>query len=335
MSFYCYLLKSVKTPKSTSTYIGFTVDNKRRLRQHNGEIIAGAKKTSKGRPWEHIAIVSGFPNKIVALQFEWQWQHPAMSRLIREDLTVNPNKRGINTKIDVLLCILQTRLWRQLDLQVNFMSQTAHDYFLHITSTKERMTTIPRNQFCSCLEELPNKCPTSENKENLPDTTQSEVELNPTSCVLCRAAATGRVWVCTRCFEVVHIACLAKNVLCKSGGGSGGGGGGGSGGGGGGGSGTTRSSQNPQSIIPQCAACPCCHTISAWSDIALTSKYIEANLFAGYLYDGAKTGANSISSSSANKDVQIVIKKEQNIYDNTDLGEYGVVCDDDEFIIEL
>jgi len=47
----CYLLLS-KHPsiKTTKTYIGSTPDPVRRLRQHNGEIIGGAKKTSKSRP---------------------------------------------------------------------------------------------------------------------------------------------------------------------------------------------------------------------------------------------------------------------------------------------
>lgn len=83
MPYFCYLLRSIATPNSTRDYIGFTNDPKRRLRQHNGEIKQGAWKTSKKRPWVHVAIVSGFPNKIVALQFEWQWQHPKESRVFK------------------------------------------------------------------------------------------------------------------------------------------------------------------------------------------------------------------------------------------------------------
>ncbi len=80
--FYCYLLKSVCTPTSKSTYIGFSTEPHRRLRQHNGELKnGGACHTAKRRPWVHIAIVEGFPSKVLALQFEWQWQHPCRSRL--------------------------------------------------------------------------------------------------------------------------------------------------------------------------------------------------------------------------------------------------------------
>lgn len=68
---YCYLLKSTVSKRY---YIGYSVDPSRRLRQHNGEIEGGAKKTHKGRPWVIICIISGFPDSHTALRFEWRWQ---------------------------------------------------------------------------------------------------------------------------------------------------------------------------------------------------------------------------------------------------------------------
>ncbi|WVW84080.1 structure-specific endonuclease subunit SLX1 [Kwoniella bestiolae CBS 10118] len=80
----CYLLRSKATAHSNRTYVGSTPNPPRRIRQHNGELKQGAWKTSKHRPWEMQMIVYGFPSKLTALQFEWAWQKPELSRHLRE-----------------------------------------------------------------------------------------------------------------------------------------------------------------------------------------------------------------------------------------------------------
>ncbi|KAG8966844.1 Slx4p interacting protein [Tulasnella sp. 419] len=79
----CYLLRSMKTPRSKATYVGSTPNPPRRLRQHNGEITQGANKTKRNRPWVMTMNVHGFPSRLAALQFEWAWQHPHLSRHLR------------------------------------------------------------------------------------------------------------------------------------------------------------------------------------------------------------------------------------------------------------
>ena len=72
---YVYLLEASPSGK---TYVGATVNLDHRLRQHNGEIKGGAYATTaliqKGEIWRRVGHVSGFPDWIAALQFEWRWK---------------------------------------------------------------------------------------------------------------------------------------------------------------------------------------------------------------------------------------------------------------------
>lgn len=76
-------------------------------RQHNGVIAAGASKTKRGRPWNMQMIVYGFPSKLAALQFEWAWQHPHISRHLRDEsgkALFNKNF-SMQYKIQLVLCL--------------------------------------------------------------------------------------------------------------------------------------------------------------------------------------------------------------------------------------
>jgi structure-specific endonuclease subunit SLX1 len=72
--YYVYCLQS----STNETYVGATVDIDRRLRQHNCELVGGARRTgaivSAGGSWQRICHVTGFPSWQTALQFEWRWK---------------------------------------------------------------------------------------------------------------------------------------------------------------------------------------------------------------------------------------------------------------------
>ncbi len=70
---YVYCLATFDAP--IRTYIGATVDLNRRLRQHNGELKGGAKRTGvRPAQWYRVCYVRGFTSWRAALQFEWRWK---------------------------------------------------------------------------------------------------------------------------------------------------------------------------------------------------------------------------------------------------------------------
>lgn len=72
-----YLLRSMSSRK---TYCGMTNFCTRRLRQHNRVLKGGAKCTRMCLPWVPAFIISGFPDKITALQWEWSLKHQKVKR---------------------------------------------------------------------------------------------------------------------------------------------------------------------------------------------------------------------------------------------------------------
>lgn len=64
-----YVLRS----KSASrTYVGITIDQERRLAQHNGELPGGARSTRAGRPWTIATSYGPFAARGDALRAEYR-----------------------------------------------------------------------------------------------------------------------------------------------------------------------------------------------------------------------------------------------------------------------
>ena len=79
----CYILLAKNHNKF---YIGYTTNLKRRLRQHNGELVGGAKKTKRWGPWVIFCHFTGFVDKSTALRFEFRLQHPKRRKFKTENI---------------------------------------------------------------------------------------------------------------------------------------------------------------------------------------------------------------------------------------------------------
>ena len=73
---YCYILRNKQSRFGHLTYNGSTNNPYRRLRQHNEEIVGGARYTKgRGGEWEVYALLTGFPDHRNALSCEWRIKH--------------------------------------------------------------------------------------------------------------------------------------------------------------------------------------------------------------------------------------------------------------------
>ncbi|ELT87595.1 hypothetical protein CAPTEDRAFT_226573 [Capitella teleta] len=119
-----YILYNVNPRYKGQTYIGFTVDPNRRVKQHNtGRHAGGAKRTDGRGPWEMVIIVHGFPNKISALGFEWAWQNPHKSRRLKHVNRKQKTEDPFQFRLRVVCEMLRSGPWTRLPLTFRWLKQ--------------------------------------------------------------------------------------------------------------------------------------------------------------------------------------------------------------------
>lgn len=121
-----YIIKN-----KNATYAGVSPTPKRRLRQHNGEIVGGAKYTTRrGNGWKHVCIIEGFHDKIQAMQFEWAVKHAS-----------NPlsgckkGGGGIKNRMKKLIYTLNKEKWTKKSPESSTVSLNIH--WLYDTRIKD------------------------------------------------------------------------------------------------------------------------------------------------------------------------------------------------------
>jgi len=161
--FHCYLLRSLDPKHPLKTYVGFTTDPIRRLRQHNGELKSGgAKRTARsGRPWQYAAIIDGFQDKVAAMQFEWAWQHTHRSKVFREAVADDAlarrmkRRRGVKARYDELRVLLgECEPFNSYPLEVYFPEEESHELFCTLLPERNPEMQDIKKKVCS-VDEMP------------------------------------------------------------------------------------------------------------------------------------------------------------------------------------
>jgi structure-specific endonuclease subunit SLX1 len=207
----CYLLNSLAPTAKNVVYVGSTPNPMRRLRQHNGEIVGGAKRTIKKRPWEMIIVVYGFPSKIAALQFEWAWIHPHKSRHFSKDsqieFTGKKKEKLLAEKLRALSFMFHLDPYSRWPLNLHFCNQQIYIQFMqfhnppmHIKVTIGSISTLP-------ITDTTTYEPSRVNDSGICEVCQQDILMDDISN-----------WVgCpySSCVMVSHLICLSKKFLAE------------------------------------------------------------------------------------------------------------------------
>ncbi|KAL9981822.1 hypothetical protein ACROYT_G010577 [Oculina patagonica] len=207
-----YLLYCLNPRYKGRTYIGFTVDPNRRIKQHNGGVQKGGAYRTSGRgPWEMILIINGFPSDIIALQFEWAWQNPGKSRRLRHVVNKRSKERPIDFCFRVLSAMLNVGPWNRLPLTIRWLKQEYRMEFDVEQLPPIHMPIVygPLNK----RKTKKGKNVDSEKAEDVKNTYYKCIECskkikNVDNCISC---------ITDSCPMKAHLVCLAKRFLQDNG----------------------------------------------------------------------------------------------------------------------
>lgn len=133
--YYCYIIRSTNPDFSNYTYNGSTNDLVRRLRQHNGEIVGGAKATKGKGPWVYIGIWDGFSSHKEALSCEWRIKHPTNTRK-------RPSKfNGVKGRIKSLNLLIGLDCWTGKSTGMGLLNLNNYNLYLD----KELIDLVDKN----------------------------------------------------------------------------------------------------------------------------------------------------------------------------------------------
>ncbi|KAF4662559.1 Slx1ap [Perkinsus chesapeaki] len=257
----CYLLQSEASP--SVGYIGFTVNPRRRIRQHNGELNnGGAHRTKRHRPWKMLLVCYGFSSQVQALQFEWTWQHPRLSRLTREglaDIGKGLTKRGrqrtnnVHDSLALVIGMLHLPPWSRMPLVLNILEPS-------IAGVVENKVTEFRNArgeiaYSSCfrIEHSPIEVLHRTHVAGVAESVVEEADTSNNACCVCAqqflSGITKRA-VCLSCHNSAHVTCIASVGCCDSGG--------------------APIADAQDRLLPDFVKCPICDDVSKWGDLLRT-----------------------------------------------------------------
>ncbi|KAH9498416.1 Structure-specific endonuclease subunit SLX1 [Bulinus truncatus] len=253
-----YLLYCLNPKYKGRTYVGYTVNPNRRIKQHNtGTHAGGAHRTSGRGPWEMVLIIHGFPNDVCGLRFEWAWQNPHKSRRLRGVSGKSSKESAFQYRWRVVCNMLRTPPWNGLSLTIRWLKQEYQQDFavgleppLHMPVVYGPVLSKQiRSQKKSKKGESSQGAHGSDISVQIAETVHSE----KTFCAVCcfQLEKEDKTLSCLNpsCTMVAHIICLAKSFL-----------------------------DDQTKLLPIEGKCPNCHVNLLWGELVRHKKGCYKNL---------------------------------------------------------
>ncbi|GFR79229.1 structure-specific endonuclease subunit SLX1 homolog [Elysia marginata] len=250
-----YLLLCLNPKFKGRTYIGYTVNPNRRIKQHNtGAHAGGAYRTSGRGPWEMVLIIHGFPNDVCGLRFEWAWQHPDKSRRLRAVTGKSKKETAFQYRWRVVCNMLRTAPWCGLGLNIRWLKQ---EYQLDFPDDLEPPLHMPV-VYGPVVSKKVTKSQKGTSRvtpsQDPLDEGVSLTKLNSSFCAVCRLIikAEDTALSCLRpsCLMKAHIICLAKHFL----------------------------GEESKLLLPVEGKCPYCGVTLLWGELVRQRKGCHKNL---------------------------------------------------------
>ena len=157
-------------------------------------------------------------NKSMALMFEWHWQHPSRSLVLKEAArAVKHQGRGPHGKLLLLNALLGDKMWAQCELSVNFVEDEGFRSFVKLEQRRLLFHPIKmqRNE-PEDLDALTRLEPSFIEAINLAmsgiDVTGDEI-----TCAICKewvqASKDKYLWCCSKCGATQHVLCSASAAM--------------------------------------------------------------------------------------------------------------------------
>jgi len=163
---------------------------------------------------------------------EWQWYHPTKTRVLKNELTLDPRlkegvdaatrlmkkkeHRGVDCKkqLITLASLLSTAMWRQCDLCVNFVDEQNKRFF-DIVSGILASHQQHHHHHHHHHHHIRTAIVTQEDIDIMHKEQRPKRPVVSSCCSLCSEAfelSSLRVWSCPSCHRASHTSCLARSI---------------------------------------------------------------------------------------------------------------------------